>query len=407
MSKKFKAMSLIIAGLMGVTLLSGCGGIGGNSSNGNSDDEIIVWSYLMDNEVEEVNKIAQEWGKENNKKVTVVKDNSDFQNFLQAANSSKGPDVVFGIAHNNLGTFHEAGLLEEIPDGFVNKDGYVNSTVWDAVSYDNKPFAVPISMETYALFYNKDKVKQMPENIEKLVEEAKAYGPSGFQFSMNEFYYTAAFVQSYGGYVFGNKNGTTDINDIGLGNEGSIKAYKFLQDLVQKDKLMPADITTDIANSNFKTGNAIYYIGGPWDVSGFKDAGVNFGVAPIPKINNSDAKTFMGVQSAFVSSNSNKKDDSWNLLKYLVENSPEKLYEVGNRLPVIKSKLEVDEIKNNEYSQAFIKQAQSSVPMPNVPEIECIWEPLKNITRIFNGEDAATVAKDIEQGVKDGIEMSK
>ena len=87
---------------------------------------------------------------------------------------------------------------------------------------------------------------------------------------------------------------------------------------------MPADITTDIANSNFKTGNAIYYIGGPWDVSGFKDAGVNFGVAPIPKINNSDAKTFMGVQSAFVSSNSNKKDDSWNLLKYLVENSPEK-----------------------------------------------------------------------------------
>ncbi len=67
----------------------------------------------------------------------------------------------------------------------------------------------------------------------------------------------------------------------------------------------------------------------------------------------------------------------------------------------------MDEIKNNEYSQAFIKQAQSSVPMPNVPEIECIWEPLKNITRIFNGEDVATVAKDIELGVKDGIEMSK
>ena len=407
MSKKFKLLSLIVTGFIGMMLLNGCGGSKNNSANGNSDDEIIVWSYLMDNEVEEVDKIAQEWAEENNKKVIVVKDNSDFQNFLQAANSSKGPDIVFGIAHNNLGTFHEAGLLEEISDSFVNKEDYVNSAVWDAVSYDNKYYAVPISMETYALFYNKDNIKQVPENIEKLVEEAKAYGPSGFQFSMNEFYYTAAFVQSYGGYVFGNKNGTTDTSDIGLDNEGAIKAYKFLQDLVQKDKLMPADITTDIANSNFKSGNAIYYIGGPWDVSGFKDAGVNFGVVPIPKINNSDVKTFMGVQSAFVSSNSSKKDDSWNLLKYLIENSPKKLYEVGNRLPVIKSELEVDEIKNNEYSQAFIKQAQSSVPMPNVPEIECIWEPLKNITRIFNGEDAATVAKDIEQGVKDGIEMSK
>ena len=38
---------------------------------------------------------------------------------------------------------------------------------------------------------------------------------------------------------------------------------------------------------------------------------------------------------------------------------------------------------------------------------QSIWEPLKNITRIFNGEDAETVAKDIEQGVKDGIDMSK
>lgn len=407
MSKRFKFMSLVITGIIGITLLSGCGGINDQSTSGDSNNEIIVWSYLMDNEVEEVDKIAQEWAEKNNKKVTVVKDNSDFQNFLQAANSSKGPDIVFGITHNNLGTFHEAGLLEEVSDDFVNKDDYVNSTVWDAVSYDNKAFAVPISMETYAMFYNKDKVKQIPENIEKLVEDAKAYGPSGFQYSMNEFYYTAAFVQSYGGYIFGNKNGVIDTSDIGLNNEGAIKAYKFLQDLVQKDKMMPADITTDIANSNFKSGDAIYYIGGPWDVSGFKDAGVNFGITTIPKINNSDAKTLMGVQSAFVSSNSNKKDDSWDLLKYLIENSPEKLYEVGNRLPVIKSKLEIDEIKNNEYSQAFINQSKSSVPMPNVPEIECIWEPLKNITRIFNGEDVVTVSEDIEQGVKDVIEIAK
>ncbi|HCW52150.1 MAG TPA: maltose ABC transporter substrate-binding protein [Clostridium sp.] len=405
MSKKFKAISLIIAGLMGITVLSGCGSAG--TGNNSGDEELIVWSYLMDNEVEEVDKIAQEWAKENNKKVTIVKDNSDFQNFLQAANSSKGPDMVFGIAHNNLGTFQDAGLLEEVSDDFVNKNDYLNSTVWDAVSYDNKVYAVPISVETYALFYNKDKVKQIPENIEKLVEEAKAYGPSGFQFSMNEFYYTAAFVQSYGGYVFGNKNGVVDTKDIGLDNEGSIKAYKFLQDLVQKDKLMPADITTDVANSNFKSGDAIYYIGGPWDVSGFKDAGVNFGVVPIPKINSSDVKTFMGVQSAFVSNKSNNKDNAWALMKYLIDNSPKRLYEVGNRLPALKKELESDEIKNNEYSQGFINQAKSSIPMPNVAEISAIWEPLKNITRIFNGEDAETVAKDIKQGVKDGIDMSK
>lgn len=406
MNKKLKVFSLMFAGFLSISLLSGCGTKNNNSSD-TSDDEIIVWSYMMDNEVEAVDKIAQKWAEENNKKVKVIKDNSDFQNFLQASNSSKGPDIIFGIAHNNLGTFYKAGLLEEVPGDLVEKDKYVDSNVWDAVSYDGKPYAVPISMETYALFYNKDKVKEIPKTIEDLVKEAKTYGPNGFQFSMNEFYYTAAFVQSYGGYIFGQKNGTTDADDIGLANDGAIKAYTFLQDLVQKDKLMPADITSDIANSNFKSGDCIFYISGPWDVNGFKDAGVNFGVTKIPKINNGEAKTFLGVQSAFVSSKSKNKDSSWELLKYLKDNSSETLYETGNRLPVLKAELENDNIKNNEYSQAFIEQSKSAIPMPNISEIETVWEPLKNMTRIFNGEDPKTVSKDIEQGIRDSININK
>ena len=68
MSKRFKFMSLVITGIIGITLLSGCGGINDQSTSGDSNNEIIVWSYLMDNEVEEVDKIAQEWAEKNNKK---------------------------------------------------------------------------------------------------------------------------------------------------------------------------------------------------------------------------------------------------------------------------------------------------------------------------------------------------
>lgn len=405
MRKKLKLFTSLVAGICCMSLLVGCGQSSKKSDEGESK-EVVVWSYLMDNEVEELNKVAQEWGKENGKKVKVIKDNSQFQSFLQAANSSKGPDLVFGITHNNLGTFEQAGLLAEVPKDLVNRNDYVNDSVWDAVSYDGKTYGIPISMETYALFYNKDKVKEIPKTIEDLVSQAKAYGPSGFQFSMNEFYYGAAFVQSYGGYIFGGEKGSIKVDDIGLANDGAIKAYKFLQDLVQKDKFMPADITSDIANSSFKTGDAIFYIGGPWDISGFKDAGVNFGVVNIPKINGVEAKTLMGVQAGFVSSKSPIQEDSWNLMKYLANNTGERLYKVGNRIPVIKAELNKDEIKNNEFTQGFLAQTNSAVPMPNVPEIESIWKPMENMTRILNGEDPATVAKDIEKAVKDGIEAS-
>ena len=405
MRKKLKLLTMLVAGICCTSMFAGCGQSSQTSAEKESK-EVVVWSYLMDNEVEELDKIAQEWGKENGKKVKVIKDNSPFQSFLQAANSSKGPDLVFGLTHNNMGTFQQAGLLSEVPKDFANKEDYVNNTVWDAVSYDGKAYGVPISMETYALFYNKDKVKEVPKTMEDLVKQAKAYGPSGFQFSINEFYYGAAFVQSYGGYVFGGNNGTTNVDDIGLANDGAIKAYSYLQDLVQKDKLMPADITSDIANSSFKSGDAIFYIGGPWDISGFKDAGVNFGVVKLPKINGVDAKSFMGVQAGFVSSKSPIQDDAWSLMKYLANNTGERLYDVGNRIPVRKVELNKDQIKNNEFTQGFIAQTTSAVPIPNVPEIEAIWKPMENITRILNGEDPATVAKDIEKAVKDGIKVS-
>ena len=409
MNKKVKTISIMMAAMVGTSIFAGCGSEAKEAGEKKEDSskEIVVWSNLMDNEVEELNKIAQEWAKENNKKLKVVKDDSGMQEFLTAANSAKGPDMLFGLPHNNIGTFQKAGLLEEVPSGFLNKGDYVESNIWDAVSFDGKEYAVPISMETYALFYNKDKVKEVPKTMDDLVKDAIKYGATGFQFPINDFYYTAAFVQSYGGYIFGTKDGNYDVTDLGLNSEGAIKAYQYLQDLVQKDKLMAADTTQDIANSLFASQDAIYYIGGPWDISGFEDNGVNFGITAIPEINGQGAKSLMGVQTAFVSSKSDSKDDDWDLMKYLIENSGEKLYEVGNRIPVLKSELAKDEVKNSEYTQGFLEQLKYAVPMPNVSESQGIWDASKNIQRILSGEDPKAVADDIQKAMEDSIKVAQ
>ncbi|HBM79294.1 MAG TPA: maltose ABC transporter substrate-binding protein, partial [Clostridiaceae bacterium] len=86
-------------------------------------------------EVKALDPIAQEWAKNTGNTVKVQADKGDFQAYLQAANSSKAPDIMFGIAHDNLGTFQKAKLLEEVPDGTINKSDYVQMSL-DAVSYD-------------------------------------------------------------------------------------------------------------------------------------------------------------------------------------------------------------------------------------------------------------------------------
>lgn len=307
-----------------ISILSGCGSKGA-SNNGTTTPTkggktILVWSHLMDNEVAEVDKIAQQWAKDTGNTVKVQADKGDFQAYLQAANSSKAPDIMFGIAHDNLGTFQKAGLLAVVPDGTINKSDYVPMSL-DAVSYGGKMYGIPLSMETYALFYNTDMVKTAPATMDELIEDAKKVG---FQFDINNFYYAYAFLAANGGYVFKNNGGALDPNDIGLGNDGSVAGYQMLADFVQKDKFMSASIKGTDAQANFQNKKIGLYISGPWDVQGFKDKGVNFAVAPLPTTNGQPTPTFVGIQAAFVNSKSKNQDAAWDLMKYLIANTPDR-----------------------------------------------------------------------------------
>ena len=401
MGKRTKILSVVMATTMLFTgTLVGCGGSEGSEKEGK---ELTVWSHLTQQEVDEVNKVAQKWGKEKNIKVKVLTDKSDMQAFIQAANSSKGPDIMFGLAHDNLGTFQKAGVLAEVPNGIIEDSEYVSHQVLDAVTIDGKRYAVPIAQETTALFYNKDKVKEVPKTMEDLVKVAES--GVGFEYDINNFYNSYGFIAADGGYVYKNNNGTLDPKDIGLATPGAIKGYTFIQDLVQKDNLMKSDITGDIAKGDFLANKTGFYISGPWDVSAFKDGGVNFEVAPMPTLFGKKIPTFLGVQTAFVSEKSKNKDLAWDLVKYLSENTGDILLQKGNRIPVLNKYIDSKEFKENKYMNAFAEQAKNATPMPNIPAIQAMWGPAgANLQLLTSGkvtpkECAETTVKQIEQGI--------
>lgn len=409
MNKKLKVLASILTTVVIAGTFAGCGKQTGNTAASadkkHESKEITVWSHLQENEVAEVKKAAEEWAKKTGNTVKVQRDQSTFQAYLQAANSSKAPDIMFGIAHDNLGTFHKAGLLAEMPDGTIDKSKYVESTL-NAVSYDGKMYGIPISMETYALFYNTEKVKSAPETLDDLIAQAQKVG---FQYDINNFYFSYAFVAGNGGYVFKNNGGTLDPKDIGLGNEGAVKAYQLLADFTQKYKFMPATIRSDDAKANFQKGKIGLYISGPWDVDGFKKAGTKFAVAPLPSVNGKACPSFMGVQAAFVNSKSKNQTEAWDLMKYLVENTSEPLFKAGSRIPVLKAELEKDDIKNNAMFTAFAKQAENAEPMPNISEMAAVWTPAgDNLTLITQGKlKPADAGKQITQQITQGIAQQK
>lgn len=407
MVKKRKILSLIMITSLLMVALAGCGGAAKNTASSEEGSKTLtVWSHLNTQEVEEVNKVAEKWGKDNGMTVKVIEDKSDMQSYAQAANSSKGPDLVFGLANDNLGTFQKAGLLAEVPSGTIDESKYTSKQVIDAVTIGGKQYAVPIAQETVALFYNKDKVKEVPKTMEELEAKAKEVG---FEFDINNFYTSFGLISAQGGYVFKNNNGTLDPKDIGLGNDGAVKGYQFIQDLVVKDKFMAPDINGDIAKGDFQSGKAGFYISGPWDIAAFKEAGVNFGVVPMPTFGGKPVQTFLGVQAAFVSEKSNNKDSAWKLLKYLTDNCNDILIQKGNRIPATKAGVESDTFNKADNMTSFSEQAKSSIPMPNIPEVQAMWTPgaagLKALTS--GTSDPQTVAKQIADQTKQGIEQQK
>ena len=398
-----KLVATIITGVIMTSLFVGCSG-GKDKSESTSGKELTVWTKLPEKEVPVLQEAAKKWEEKTGNKVKVVRDDGDFQAFLKAANSSKGPDIYFGSAHNQLSAYQQAGIVDEVPSKYVKEDEYINKGVWDAVSIDNKKYAIPISIETTALFYNKDLVKEAPKTMSDLTKMALKKGAGSFQFNINDQYTNLGFLLTNGGYIFAEKDGKYDVNNIGLNNAGSVKGLKMLQDFVVKDKFMPADITGDIALTNFKEGKSMFYISGPWDIQPLRDAKVNFGVSEIPSIDGKPFKAMSGVQCAFVSSKSKDKDLAWECLDYLTKETQQGLYEKG-KIPVSKSMLDKKEVKENQDVQGFLKAAKNSVPMPNIKEMNAVWEPMKNVQRVLQGENPQKVANEIVDGIKKGIQV--
>lgn len=389
----------IIIGAFLVTMLAG--GMTGCGNSG-SDTKLTVWTN-MSVEADTIQKYADEWGKQNGYEVEVIHQSPSVQQFAQAVKSASGPDAVVGIPNDQLADYVNADLTAAVPDDLYSDSDFSDAAI-QACYVDGTRYAAPLSVETTALFYNMDMVTEVPDTWEELVEEASNDG--GVQFDATSIYYDLGFVRACGGYIFNYKDGTYDTTDIGLSNDGAIQAYQFIDDLCNKYNLITADVTADIARSNFQNGKCAYYIGGPWDIDGFESAGVSFGITEMPTFNGENFVTPVGTQVSFVSNSSEKQDAAWQFIKYLIDNGAVDMYEAGDRIPAKLSDQNIDAIQNNEYTQAFIAQINNGEPMPTVSEMGQLWTiHTNNIRSMWSGEQtpeeaAKNMVAQLEEAIK-------
>ncbi|MBA2872064.1 arabinogalactan oligomer/maltooligosaccharide transport system substrate-binding protein [Anoxybacillus calidus] len=293
-----------------------------------------------------------------------------------------GPDVIT-VPHDQIGQLVTEGLIREMKVDKEVIDRFTESSI-QAETYNGKLYGLPKATETPVFVYNKKLMDKAPETMDELYEFAKNFTKDeqyGFLALWDNFYFAHGIIGGMGGYVFKNNDGTLDPKDLGLNNEGAVKGAEYIQKWY-KEGLFPKGIIGENGGSTmdglFNEGKVASVMNGPWAFQAMKDAGIDIGVAPMPKLPNGEpVKTFMGVKGWHVSAYSKHPEWATKLIEFITNEENAKIrFELTQEIPPVKSLIEDPIITSNEGAKAVAIQSQYAIPMPNIPEMAEVWGPM-------------------------------
>lgn len=410
-SNLLKSVALLAAS---TAVLAACSN-SSSSSDSMSDDMGKELTIYVDQGYETyVNDVKADFEKENGVTVTVKTGDAltGLDNLSLDNQSGSAPDVMMA-PYDRVGSLGSEGQLAELKlaEGSMSDD-----TTTALVTNGGKVYGSPAVIETLVLYYNKDLLTEAPKtfaDLENLAKDSKyafdgeAGKTTAFLADWTNFYYTYGLLAGYGGYVFG-ENGT-DPKDIGLANEGAIKAIEYAKTWYEKwpQGLQDGTAANNLINTQFTDGKAAAIIEGPWKAASYKEAGLNYGVATIPTLaNGKNYAAFGGGKAWVVPTGSKNPDMAQKFVDFLTATDQQKaLYDATNEVPANTEAREYAVSKNDELTTAVINQFSSAQPMPNISEMSTVWEPAGNM--LFEAasgkKDAKTAATDAVKLIEDTI----
>jgi multiple sugar transport system substrate-binding protein len=291
-----------------------------------------------------------------NPEITVNVDVSDWEPYwdkLQTSIAGGAAPDVFAMDGPLFPDYQSRDVLLDLQP-FIDRDGYDLSQLADQAVADfttpDGQFGLPRDLNVVALYYNKTMFDTAgipyPDETwdwDKLVDVAKQLTISdGGTTSQWGFYTETTDMENYWSELVWQNGGeiiSEDHKQSLVGSDEATGGLQFLQDLIWKHKVMPDASITDALGDAFEQGQAAMESNGSWLVATHQAAGIDFGIAPLPKGPAGQA-TSINPTGAVVYKNTKSPDAAWEFVKYLA--SPEaqtKIMELKASLPANKEVL--------------------------------------------------------------------
>jgi maltose/maltodextrin transport system substrate-binding protein len=364
-----------------------------------TDGELLVW-IGGDKGYRGLAEVGKKFEKDLGVPVKVETPDGLTDKFQASAQAGKGPDIVFW-AHDRLGEWADSGLLKplEIKDDF--KANFIPMS-WEAVTHNKQIWGYPVALEAISLIYNKKFVTTPPpaqlSEIPVFAKELQSKNPNviAIMWDYNTPYFSWPFLASGGGYPFKKIDGGYDVNDIGVNNDGAVKGLQAIVGLINAG-VMPKGASYSVMDQKMNGGDLAMMVSGPWAWSNLQKSGIDFDVAPLPGVDGSPGRPFVGVLAALINRSTPNSDLAIQFIeKYVVTSDGLKTIDADVPIGVPALKTLSDEMAaKNPLIKTTYENAKNGDVMPNIPQMGKFWSSMATAFQIAtNGQASPRTALD-------------
>lgn len=413
-----KKKLVIGAGVLALALgLSACSGTGSGTASGGKVD-LTIWTGFTGGDRPGYAKIVSDFNKSHpdiHVTMNVQPWDTIGQKLPSAWLTGQGPDLATPSPDPNaVAQYVKTKSVLPITstgsgDGKIDVDTLAPGTVKE-FTYDGKLYAVPANFATLSLYYNKKAfaaagISGPPTTVAEFAADAKkltidgGQTQSGLVLADNQTIQMWPVLQWIEGGDIVDSKGCSAVQ-----TSASQKGLKIWGDLVANDKISPVGLTGAEADSVFSAGKAAMEINGPWAAPGYKKAGIDLGIAPIPT--GTDGKATLGATAGLaISAKTKHPAQAQEFLAYWTSKSVQKTFSLGTGFPPLRTDLSDDAtLKDDSVISVFAGQ---------VPDARLYLPKVKNATKvdsdaygtmigqITRGTDVATATKTAQSAINE------
>lgn len=330
---------------------------------------------------------------------TLYKETEELRNhYVFAAIGGKGPDLIFGPA-DNMGTL---GITETIRplDDLVDPAFLAGFTDDGRVTYDGKLYGLADQIGNHLTFvYNPALLPEPPATLAELAALGSTLtkdldgdgDPDQYALVWNytEPFFFIPFLTSFGGWVMDDAGNPT------LDTPETVAAIQYVLDLRDRYDVIPREADYETAKALFRDDYAAATIDGPWSWGGYRDAGVDVQLTPLPV--NEETGLYAQPMAAAKAYSLNPAVPDWKLPAVLgvlrMLTGDEVQAQMARQLATIPVRTAVrqsDVMESSDALRQSLAQIEHSRPMPTAPQMRQIWDAMRGPYQlVMNGQVTA------------------